>query len=126
MKGDVIYVSRYKIPASALVYLRAGDGLYRHYGVDVGDGKVIHFRNYSGQSKNSASIILTSKSEFSNGDYIENSFITQYLYDEDEIVERAYSKLGSSFGGYDLVDNNCEHFANWCASGKRTSSQVFF
>lgn len=126
MRGDVIYVSRYRRPANGILYMKDRDGLYRHYGVDVGGGQVIHFRNYSGESKNSAKIILTSISEFAKGDSIEKSCMTQYLYDKDEIVDRAYSKLGSNFGGYDLINNNCEHFANWCASGKRTSAQVFF
>lgn len=126
MRGDVIYVIRYKMPTDGVIYMRDREGLYRHYGVDVGSDQVIHFRNYSGESKNSARIILTSKSEFAKGDTIEKSYTTQYLYDEDEIVDRAYSKLGSSFEGYDLINNNCEHFANWCASGKKTSLQVFF
>ncbi len=30
----------------------------------------------------------------------------------DEILRRAHSVLG--FGGYDLIFNNCEHFAHWC------------
>jgi len=30
----------------------------------------------------------------------------------DEILRRAHGALG--FGGYDLMMNNCEHFAHWC------------
>jgi hypothetical protein len=30
----------------------------------------------------------------------------------DEILRRAHSALG--FSGYDLILNNCEHFAHWC------------
>ena len=29
-----------------------------------------------------------------------------------EILRRAHSALG--FSGYDLMFNNCEHFAHWC------------
>jgi hypothetical protein len=31
---------------------------------------------------------------------------------KDEILRRAHRALGS--GGYDLMLNNCEHFAHWC------------
>jgi hypothetical protein len=31
---------------------------------------------------------------------------------QDEILRRAHSALG--FSGYDLMLNNCEHFAHWC------------
>jgi hypothetical protein len=36
------------------------------------------------------------------------------------------SELYGDFGGYDFLDNNCEHFAIWCATGLKTSNQVFF
>ncbi|OMO96259.1 hypothetical protein COLO4_15387 [Corchorus olitorius] len=30
----------------------------------------------------------------------------------------------NAFGSYDLVDNNCEHFATFCKTGTRSSEQV--
>ena len=45
-----------------------------------------------------------------------------HLYSGSETVERARSKLGT--GGYNLAFNNCEHFAVWCKTGIRDSSQV--
>ena len=45
-----------------------------------------------------------------------------HLYSGDETVARARSKLGQ--GGYNLALNNCEHFAVWCKTGIRESSQV--
>lgn len=42
----------------------------------------------------------------------------------EEIIERAQSKLGSNFGGYDLYKNNCEHFASWCVTGVRRPRQT--
>ncbi|CAF0919384.1 unnamed protein product [Rotaria sp. Silwood1] len=41
----------------------------------------------------------------------------------DEILRRAHSALG--FSGYDLMLNNCEHFAHWCRYGIAISDQVF-
>jgi len=40
----------------------------------------------------------------------------------DEVVERAMSRIGEE--EYDLVFNNCEHFARWCKTGDRKSEQV--
>ena len=45
-----------------------------------------------------------------------------HVYSGDETVSRARSKLGQ--GGYNLAINNCEHFAVWCKTGVKKSSQV--
>ncbi|KAF7638305.1 LRAT domain-containing protein [Meloidogyne graminicola] len=37
------------------------------------------------------------------------------------IVERALTKLGT--GGYNVMHNNCEHFAKWCRYSLRESDQ---
>ena len=44
------------------------------------------------------------------------------LYSGDETVARARNELGKT--GYGIVWNNCEHFAIWCKTGLRESSQV--
>ena len=33
-------------------------------------------------------------------------------------------RAGCNFGGYNFLCNNCEHFVNWCACGRRISRQV--
>ena len=45
-----------------------------------------------------------------------------HLYSGEETVKRARGELGK--GGYNLVCNNCEHFAIWCKTGLRESTQV--
>ena len=45
-----------------------------------------------------------------------------HLYSGDETVARARGELGKT--GYGIVWNNCEHFAIWCKTGLRESSQV--
>ena len=45
-----------------------------------------------------------------------------HLYSGDETVARARGELGKE--GYNLVTNNCEHFAIWCKTGLQESSQV--
>ena len=43
-------------------------------------------------------------------------------FSADEIVARAECRIGEQ--KYDLFENNCEHFANWCRSGQSESHQV--
>ena len=45
-----------------------------------------------------------------------------HLYSGEDTVKRARSQLGRT--GYNLICNNCEHFAVWCKTGVRESSQV--
>lgn len=44
------------------------------------------------------------------------------LYSPEETVQRARGRLGES--NYNLVTNNCEHFAIWCKTGISESHQV--
>ena len=39
-----------------------------------------------------------------------------------QVLERAYSREGSA--GYNLLFRNCEHFCNWCITGKPISTQI--
>ncbi|XP_052302434.1 protein LEAD-SENSITIVE 1 isoform X3 [Populus trichocarpa] len=41
-----------------------------------------------------------------------------------EIVETAKEKLKEGFGKYNLLSNNCEHFATFCSTGTAFSQQV--
>ncbi|MGL4881918.1 MAG: lecithin retinol acyltransferase family protein [Waterburya sp.] len=107
-KGDCIYVYR---------NLWQLEGLYKHYGIDCGDGTVIHYR------KPSETIERTSLATFSQGNPI---YMAEYSdgfgYIADVVVERAKSRLGEQ--EYNLLFNNCEHFASWCKTGISESQQV--
>lgn len=105
---------------------------YYHYGVYIGDDKVIHF---SGESYSTAKISLIDFHDFEHGnqfDFLVTGYVSaeecvmvNYAYERSEVCNRARSKLYGSFDGYDLLKNNCEHFANWCACGKKISRQSF-
>ncbi|GAV90699.1 LRAT domain-containing protein [Cephalotus follicularis] len=42
----------------------------------------------------------------------------------EEAVQTAYAKLRTGFGNYNLLTNNCEHFATFCRTGRKFSGQV--
>ena len=107
-KGDCIYVYR---------NFGALEGVYKHYGIDCGDGTVIHYR------KPSEVIERTSMATFSQGNPV---YVAKYskgfAYIPDVVVERAKSRLGEH--DYNLLSNNCEHFACWCKTGISDSKQI--
>ena len=107
-KGDCIYAYR---------NLGQLEGLYKHYGIDCGDGTVIHYR------KPGETIERTSLETFSRGKPIYKAeYSDGFGYIPDVVVERAKSRLGEN--DYNLLFNNCEHFANWCKTGISDSKQV--
>lgn len=103
-------------------------GSYTHHGIYCEDFRynnrfyknvVIH---YEGKTKN-GKIRGISYEKFASGrdiytvQYKEGSFFC-----EQEVINRAIRKLGEP--DYNLFGNNCEHFAHWCKTGKKISSQV--
>ena len=107
-RGDQIYVYR------ELLKLQ---GVYEHHGIDCGDGTVIHYR------KPSETVERTSLATFARGNQI---YVKQYpvgfCFILDVVVQRAESRLGER--KYNMLFNNCEHFANWCKTGISDSKQV--
>ncbi len=107
-RGDQIYVMR---------PLMNMDGVYEHHGIDCGDGTVIHY--YKGGEI--ATVARTSFETFARGNIVRVkprpvSFVP------DVAIERAESRLGEQ--QYNLLTNNCEHFASWCKTGNPTSQQL--
>ena len=109
--GDVLSVNR---------------GLYRHYGVYVGNNTVVHFSGGSGHelSARKACIRKTALDDFSKGGEVQIETKCAESFSRKETVMRALNAVGSEKGKYALPWNNCEHFANWCRYGKKRSVQV--
>lgn len=115
-KGDHIRVQRM-------------NGLYAHHGIYVSDEEVIHFTG-----KDDDSIMDWSKPEVIQTDlayFLKNGIleVKEYtdeefadLYSPEQIVTYARACLGDK--GYNLIFNNCEHFANVCTLGRFRSHQV--
>jgi hypothetical protein len=109
-KGDVIFARRL---------------VYRHYGVYAGKNRVIHYARKESRVRPKITIEETSLADFSRGDpvyVIKFPEKTDFMYSPRETVKRAKSRIGKT--DYNLVFNNCEHFAYWCKTGKHESSQV--
>ena len=111
VRGDHIYA------------LRAG---YAHHGIDCGDGKVVAYTGgLSSSSGSSGGIEQTSFLVFSKGFPV---YVRKYSdkvmreYPPDSVVQRALSRVGEK--EYNVLSNNCEHFATWCKCGNHRCDQV--
>lgn len=109
--------------------IRVNRGFYYHHGIYASDDCVIHFAppgNAKSLDPKAAKIITTTLEEFLCGGVLEvrcyNDDEKMIIRKPSEIVNFALMHLGE--GGYDIVNNNCEHFSNLCAFGEKKSSQV--
>lgn len=138
--GTIIFVRRAIAPeARHTISLRDGPvGLtdtetFRHYGIVAGKDSVIHF---AGETIASATVRIDSLDAFTHTDWfgllhggsavVLECHQVEYRFSRGHVLRRAKSKLNTGFDGYDLLTNNCEHFATWCASGRKISTQVVF
>ena len=110
--------------------IRVNRGLYFHHGIYEDDDHVYQYASPKGSeiSSETALIISTTLKEFLKDGVLE---VREYSKDElkenrsnDEIIKFAKSKLGTGLGEYNIINNNCEHFSNYCAFGKKKSNQV--
>ena len=130
--GSVVFCNR---------YVR----LYRHFGIYIGYGKVIHFAAANGDfDAKTARIRETTLKQFCKGaDIYEMDFSKGYkncrlwryivnssdyeLQSPRKTAARAkllLGKKGVGDRGYHLAFNNCEHFALWCKTNVAESKQV--
>lgn len=112
-----------------IIRVKFSDELY-HYGIFVSDDEVIQF----GLAPNNRPLIPDSEVEVLSADidaFLAGGFLEVGELDKKEkktarspeqTVEYARSKIGTR--GYNLLYNNCEHFANDCLLGRRYSSQA--
>lgn len=97
-------------------HLKASRMGYAHHGIYVGEGRVLHYLDNRG-------ICECSLEEFADGMPTDTvPYLVFDTFDPEEIVRRAYSRMGES--EYSLVFKNCEHFATWCVCGLEHSGQV--
>lgn len=103
--GDHIYVRRL---------------LYSHHGIYAGDGNVIH---YTGEEKEKKDPLVreTNMEDFLKGGKLKRRDYKRRLPPSETL---SLAKEYLSNNGYSITLNNCEHFATYCATGKKKSKQV--
>lgn len=89
---------------------------YEHHGIDCGDGTVIHY-----SKRGEAEVSRTTRNTFARGSTIYTKSVPTAFIPE-VVVQRAKSRLGER--QYDLFFNNCEHFADWCKTGRGECTQL--
>jgi hypothetical protein len=104
------------MPAADHLQVPRQHGLFDHHGIDLGDGTVAHYLE-------GRQILRSPLEEFSR-----EQPVSVVAYAESEVspvgvtLRRAMARLGEQ--RYNLVFNNCEHFAIWCKTGRHRSTQV--
>lgn len=118
--GDSTYRAKQReSPIGAhLVSSRHG---YTHHGNYAGQGMVLHYAGLS-RTSDSGAVAEVTMAQFSGGRTIGTMDYTDSNHSSGEIVGRARSRIGEN--RYHVLKNNCEHFCNWCISGRSSSPQV--
>lgn len=101
----------------------AGGIRYLHHGIDMGDGTVVHARPDDPRRMFAGGRVeRTSLQAFADGRSV--SIVTEppAVFPPDEVARRAAAHVGRE--GYTPIVDNCEHFACWCATGRRESRQA--
>ena len=110
--------------------IRVSFGSFHHYGIYVSDDEVIQFGLSPvlnvGLKEEDIKVLSSNIDTFLNGGFLQVAVLDKKeeksRLKAEETVKRARARMGE--GGYHILYNNCEHFANWCACGKRISRQV--
>ncbi len=91
-------------------------GLFLHHGIDLGDGSVAHYLE-------GREILRSPVVEFSRGEAVAVVPYAEGACSPAGVtLRRAMGRLGEQ--NYNLLFNNCEHFAHWCKTGRHRSAQV--
>ena len=110
-----------------VICVRRMVGLYDHYGIYESDNVIYEYAADSGDFGKKATVHITTLKTFMDNSKEVHAVVyppsEKYtLYSPSDTIARARSKLGET--KYNLVTNNCEHFAVWCKTGVQKSGQV--
>jgi hypothetical protein len=91
-------------------------GLFNHHGIDLGDGTVAHYLE-------GRAILRSPLADFSRDQPVHVvAYPDGHCSAVGVTLRRAMGRLGEQ--RYNLLFNNCEHFAHWCKTGRHRSAQV--
>lgn len=105
------------------VYVRRYSRFYSHHGIYMGNNRVVHHTGLGEKEKKNPSVKVTGLEEFLKGSTLRRCNYKERL-PNDETLKLVREYLTD--GDYSLIFNNCEHFATYCATGKKKSRQVRF
>lgn len=130
-KGD--HISRPTDTASgyydhhAIVIGRVHGSIFRIIHVTDGGGNgSVKYVSAVASSKSASAAVREEDEDF--GKYINTGRLILYqyrpreCYEPDTVINRARRRVGAFT--YNLLKNNCEHFARWCKTGRSESYQV--
>ena len=101
---------------------------FYHHAIYIGNNEVVQFGlpNIVDIDTKDIKVLRSPIEDFAKDGFIE---VRKYSKKEqkikrsnEEIIRIALSKVGES--GYNIIHNNCEHFANFCVFGIKTSKQM--
>lgn len=104
--------------------IRVKMSFYFHYGIYVDDDTVIQFGlpDNTGVSPENIAVCSTDVYTFSCGNLCEAGIMDKRerknAFSPEKIVSRAKERIGET--GYNMTENNCEHFVNTCVFGEHT------
>ena len=102
------------------ICVRRRGRFYTHHGIYLGEGKVIHFAG-SIREMEDPEVHETELVTFLKGGILRRRDYEERLTPSKTIRIAKQQLLN---GSYSMIWNNCEHFATYCATGKKRSRQV--
>ena len=102
------------------IYVRRRGLIYSHHGIYAGERTVINFKGEDKEKRDPTIILTEIESFLKNGKLRRRNYQKRLPHFESlKIARENLSKKE-----YSLAFNNCEHFATYCAIGKKKSVQV--
>jgi len=103
------------------LYIKKASGSYTHHGLGISEDLVIHYSGLANDLTTPGMIEELTLEEFAQGKEVHIKAHIERKFEIDEAIIRAYLRLGEA--QYHILHNNCEHFVEWCISGRHKSSQ---
>jgi hypothetical protein len=93
---------------------------YRHFGIEMGDGTVVHLASIDGDTSQ-MEVQRVPLEQFAAGKAVLVEQVSGSLADA-QVIERALAAVGNTH--YHVALGNCEHFARLCKTGEHVSHQT--
>lgn len=103
------------------LFVKKASGAYTHHGLGLGDDRVLHYSGLANDLATEGVIEEISLEEFSEGKEIKIKPHLDRIHTVDASIVRAGLRIGEK--QYHILHNNCEHFVEWCITGKHQSNQ---